>query len=531
MKPFLMGTETEYAISGRNAGGAVGPEEVFALLHAALRQERRWLPDAAGGWGAYFEHGGRIYMDSGGHPEHATPECTTPAQVALYDRAGERLFEQARQRVQRERPGLTVSVVKNNVGPIHSDDATWGCHESYTCWVRGDKAAEQLVPHVVSRLIYAGAGCLSSRPGCAGFELSQRARHLRQVIGTETTNNRPIFCTRLRKASDCGPGNWTRVHLIAKDSQRAPFGTYLTFGTTGLLFLLVNAGHKPGQGLALAEPVGAAQTIACDPWLRARVPLADGRNLTALEIQEAYLEQCERAVQSGGFPEWAPEVIRHWRATLEGLRADPLRLADRLDPYCKLLVLGHELGRAGYAWSDLHEALAALAKLRERYPADVIRALLAETPWALPTEARALHATAAVEAQASRPGVLDRLRFAIRLQALELNYHELGGLYDRLATAGQVRPVVLTPDEVERATHEAPPGGRAAVRADYVKNCPGDGWVCDWRFLYHGTTKTFVDLRDPFSGERQVERVDNLLTRRREDAELWEMLEEVVDEE
>ncbi|HKI32440.1 MAG TPA: proteasome accessory factor PafA2 family protein [Gemmataceae bacterium] len=530
MKPFLMGTETEYAVSGRNGTAVMGPEEAFRFLNEALRQERRWLPDAAGGWAAYFEHGGRIYMDSGGHPEHATPECSTPTEVALYDKAGERLFDLARERVQRERPGLTVSVLKNNVGPIHTDEATWGCHESYTSWVRGDKAGEQLVPHVVSRLIYAGAGCLSGRTGCAGFELSQRARHLRTVIGTDTTSNRPIFCTRLRKASDHGAGNWTRAHLIAKDSQRAPFGTYLTFGTTGLLFVLVNAGRRVGQGLALADPVRAAQTISCDPWLRARVPLADGRTLTALEIQEAYLEECARGVQSGGFPEWAPEVIGHWGTTLHQLHADPLRLADRLDPYCKLLVFGHELQRAGHTWAELHGSLAALTRLRERYTPDVIRALLAEAPGSLPTEARVHHAAAVLEAKANQPGVLDRLRFAVRLQALELNYHELGGLYDWLAAAGQLRSVVLTRDDVERATHEAPPGGRAATRAEYVKTSAADGWLCDWRYLYHAASKTFVDMRNPFVAECKIEQVENLATKRRDDRELREVLAQLSDD-
>jgi hypothetical protein len=530
MKPFLMGTETEYAVTGRTATGATGPEEAFRYLNEAMRQERRWLPDASGGWAAYFEHGGRVYMDSGGHPEHATPECGTPVEVALYDKAGERLFDLARQRVQRERPGVTVSVAKNNVGPIHADEATWGCHESYTLWLRADKAAEQLVPHVVSRLIYAGAGCLSGRPGCEGFELSQRARHLRTVVGTDTTSNRPIFCTRLRKPSDHGSGTWTRAHLIAKDSQRAPFGIYLTFGTTGLLFQMVNDGRRVGQGLALADPVKAAQTIAGDPWLLARVPLADGRQLTALEIQQEYLEQAVRAVQDGGFPEWAPEVIRHWAETLEALRADPLRLADRLDPYCKLLVFGHELRRAAYSWSELHQALATLAKLRQRYTPDVVRALLAETPSSLPTEARALHAAAVVEAKANQPGELDRLRFAVRLQALELNYHELGGLYDRLEEAGQMRPIVLTRDEVERATRAAPPGGRAAVRAEHVRNNAGDGWLCDWRYLYHAATKTFVDLRNPFSGENKVAQVENLLGKRKQDIELREVLAQLTDD-
>jgi hypothetical protein len=223
-------------------------------------------------------------------------------------------------------------------------------------------------------------------------------------------------------------------------------------------------------------------------------------------------------------------VILHWRTTLEDLRADPLRLADRLDPYCKLLVFGHELQRAGCTWAELHESLKALGKLRERYTPDVIRAVLSESPSSLSAEARPYHAAAALEAKANQRGVLERLRFAIRLQALELNYHEQGGLYDRLAEAGQVRPVVLTADDVERATREPPAGGRAAVRAEYIKNCAGDGWMCDWRYLYHLSTKMFVDLRNPFTGECKVERVENLVTKKREDVELREVLAQLADD-
>ena len=235
-------------------------------------------------------------------------------------------------------------------------------------------------------------------------------------------------------------------------------------------------------------------------------------------------------MQLGIGPEWGPEVIAHWRTTLADLHADPLRLADRLDPYCKLLVFGHELERAGYTWAQLHAALATLAKLRERYPADVIRALLAEAPWELSVEGRPLHAAAVNEAKANKPGVLDRLRFAVRLQALELNYHELGGLYDRLAAAGQVQPVVLTASDIDRATRTAPLGGRAEVRADYVQTCAGDAWLCDWRYLYHGATQTFVDLRNPFAAERKVDQLQTLLAKRNHDLELRELLAPFTDD-
>src|SRR5262245_20921357 len=276
-----MGTETEYSVSGRlPTGQPLQAEEVYALLNEALRHERLWMQDVNGGRAVYLQHGGRFYMDSGGHPEYATPEVFTPAQVAAYDKAGEYLLAMARDRVLREQPGLRIAITKNNIGPVFPDRVAWGCHESHTCWQPLDKVAPMMIPYLVSRMIYAGAGCLSARPTGIGFELSQRARHIVQVIGHETTSNRPIFCTRIRKAADISRTGWVRAHLITKDSQRSPFGIYLTFGTAGLLFLLINEGRKVGEGLVLAEPVKAIQAISLDPSLSVRVRLVDGRQLT-----------------------------------------------------------------------------------------------------------------------------------------------------------------------------------------------------------------------------------------------------------
>ena len=59
---------------------------------------------------------------------------------------------------------LQVTVLKNNLDPLHPDSVSYGTHESYTCWIDLDAAAEPLVPHLVSRLIFAGAGALSAQP-------------------------------------------------------------------------------------------------------------------------------------------------------------------------------------------------------------------------------------------------------------------------------------------------------------------------------------------------------------------------------
>jgi hypothetical protein len=370
-----------------------------------------------------------------------------------------------------------------------------------------EEAARALIPHLVSRIIYAGAGCLSAR---SGFELSQRARHLVIPIGTDTMDVRPIFCTRVRKTSD-GGGAWTRAHLVGKDSQRSPFGIYLTFAATGLLFTLLNEGVPVGAGLELADPVQALQDISRDPWLRVQVPLTDGRRLSAIEIQECYLRECERARDR--LPDWAPETLRHWRETLSAMARNPLELADRLDPYCKLLLFQHELKKAGYDWHDLQVSLQTLRGLRYTYSQYVVAAVLAGDE--LPVNDRIVEG----RVQRQHDGIfydaalldidnggtdLERMRFALRLLAFDLGYHELGGLYDRLHALGKVRSVVLSQREVEQATWQAPPGGRAALRSTGIKMYDAAGWVCDWQYLFHSGTSQCLDLRDPFAGERRV---------------------------
>lgn len=499
-KPFLMGAETEYAVSGRAHGHYLEPDSVYQMLADALKAERRWVPDRGGYRGMYLEHGGRLYLDYGAHPEHATPECFTPTQVAAYDKAGEALLELARQRALAQRPGYKITLVKSNLDPVDPAVITYGTHESYTAWVTADVLGKQLLPHLASRVLYCGSGALTTQGH--GFELSQRARHISVPIGHSTTGDRALYGTRIRKVSDFGNEGWVRVHLISKDAQRAPFGIYLTYATTGLLIEMVNRGHTVGKGLALAEPIRALRTFSLDPWLKTKAKLADGRELTALEVQYCYLEECEKALQQGGMPEWAPEAVRHWRETLEELEKGPLRLARKLDSYCKLLMLEHELLRAECDWTELRKALAKLALLRVGNDPKVAAAVLSDDPSGLSQEQTAHFDRARKDCGADNERGLERLRLAVRLQALDVHYHELGGLYDRLREARRVQWVVLSPAEVERATHEPPAGGRAAVRGAWVRDHAGEAnWFADWQYLWHPPTGRCLDLRDPFSAE------------------------------
>src|SRR5262245_12610468 len=115
--PFLMGAETEFAVSGVRDGAVMDPDDVYELLLEAVKHERAWAEDAHGYRGVFLQHGGRLYLDYGSHPEHATPECFTPEQVAASDMAGEHLLDLARRRVHAEQADVRLRVVKNNLDP------------------------------------------------------------------------------------------------------------------------------------------------------------------------------------------------------------------------------------------------------------------------------------------------------------------------------------------------------------------------------------------------------------------------------
>jgi hypothetical protein len=509
-RPLVMGAETELALSGTVSSAAVRPEELLGpLLQAARRFPH--LPSLEAGGGLFLQSGGRLYGEINGHPEYATPECRTPRQVALYDRVGERLLGEAALRLRCESGGrMDLTLTKSNLCPLHPDVVTHGNHESYTCWISLAAAAEALIPHLVTRLPYAGSGCLSSARSGLGFELSQRARHLTRITSESTTADRGIFCTRVRYERDHSPMGWTRAHLIGKDSQRAPLGTYLSFGVTALLFWVLNHDGQLGAGLALRDPLETLWSISRNPSLDKTVRLADGRMMTPVEIQLVYLEECQTFARNHELPDWAGEVLQRWQATLAQLADNPLDLAGQLDAYTKLWIYQHELDRLGFTWSDVLIGQQLVKQARTNAPPALVQALIHDSPELLRAQHRGAFHKAKQLLAKNGDRALERLSLAVRMQALDFEYHKLGGLFDELAAAGLVDTSIAPDESVAHAMSEPPPDTRAAARGALVREHHRvPGWAAAWSEVIGAKGEQLLLLDDPFSaGMRAASRTD-----------------------
>jgi proteasome accessory factor A len=102
-------------------------------------------------------------------------------------------------------------------------------------------------------------------------------------VGLETTLKRPIINTRDEPHADAD--KYRRLHVIIGDANLAELSTYLKVGTTSLVLAMIEARALP-RDLTIEEPVEALQAISHDPSLTHKVRLRDGRQLTALEVQQ-----------------------------------------------------------------------------------------------------------------------------------------------------------------------------------------------------------------------------------------------------
>jgi len=308
--------------------------------------------DDLGAANVILTNGARLYVDHA-HPEFSTPEVTNARDAVIWDKAGERVMEEAALRAATVPGNPPVQLYKNNVD---GKGASYGSHENYlmqrstpfTAVIAG------LTPFFVSRQVVTGSGRVGIGPAGedAGFQLSQRADYIEVEVGLETTLKRGIINTRDEPHADAD--KYRRLHVIIGDANLAETSTYLKLGSTALVLDVIESGQR-FEDLRLSEPVRAVHLISRDPSLRTLVELTDGRRMTGLDIQRVYFERAAAHVErtmGDDVDAVTADVLRSWGEVLDALARDPAECADRLDWPAKLRVLEGYRQRDGLAWSS-----------------------------------------------------------------------------------------------------------------------------------------------------------------------------------
>ena len=87
----------------------------------------------------------------------------------------------------------------------------------------------------------------------------------------------------------------------------------------------------PWRDLTLENPIRAIREISHDITCRRRVRLANGRELSAIDIQAEYLNRALRFAKRHGLPPLEQKALEMWEHVMSHLEQDPLKLTTEVD--------------------------------------------------------------------------------------------------------------------------------------------------------------------------------------------------------
>ena len=264
---------------------------------------------------------------------------------------------------------------------------------------------------LISRPIISGAGTLeydSTAADPGSFGLSEKGPSIRRLVRmTSLPADRSVFdignlmkqlfCVMDLELQPLGQlfRRRQRLQLGLSDSNAAHTAEYLKVATTCLVLDMAEAGALADLP-RVRRPVRGLHQLIADPELRATVMCSDGIERSALELQRMYLERAELFVAEADATSLeARELLRLWRATLDGLETQPASLFGRLDWVTKRALLAdaealepaarktidlryHELGEGYLARLEAEDLVPTLVEAREIV--DAIREPPQDTP-------------------------------------------------------------------------------------------------------------------------------------------------------
>tara|TARA_B110000014_G_C20066008_1_gene555549 strand:- start:721 stop:1383 length:663 start_codon:yes stop_codon:yes gene_type:complete len=208
------------------------------------------------------------------------------------------------------------------------------------------------------------------------------------------------------------------------------------------------------RDLTLENPIRAIREISHDITCRRRVRLANGRELSAFEIQSEYLERAQRFAEHNDLNEEEKQALAMWEHCMSAIEQDPLTLDREVDWVIKYHLL-------------------------ERY--------------------KAKH-----QLELGDP----------RAALLDLQYHDVNqnrGVFYLMQSNGLVERI-LDDSDIEIAIEQPPQTTRAKLRGDFVRQAKEKkrDYTVDWVHLkLNDQAQRTVLCKDPFLA--QDDRVEALI--------------------
>jgi proteasome accessory factor A len=231
------------------------------------------------------------------------------------------------------------------------------------------------------------------------------------------------------------------------------YTTFLKVGATAVLLRMLEDPSVVLRDMTLENPIRAIRDISHDLTCSKRVRLANGREVSALDIQSEYLSRALRYAEQKGLPPLEQRALDMWEHCVTALADDPFTLDREVD------------------WVIKH-------RLIEAY--------------------RAKHGL-----PLSHP----------RVALVDLQYHDVNrarGLFYKIQDAGLAERL-CTDDDIDEAVETPPQTTRARLRGEFIRKAKERkrDYTVDWVHLkLNDQAQRTVLCKDPFrSRDERVERL------------------------
>lgn len=316
----ITGTEVEYGFLGRS----MLPDDQSAPLRHLLD----YLPECLARSGQYLSNGGRAYIDTGHHPEYATPECLDVADTVESEIAGELIIAEAIGSLAAH--GLISKKYRIHKRVLDANRVACGAHQNYATTLEinpdNDYIRDALAAHFISSAVFFGAGHFDGED----WHVSQKFGVLNLVsyATSHTDGHRPIVDTRGEPHADSS--RFRRLHVTSSDANISPWAMRIKLASTSMFVRLLE--NKVNvQDLFLKDPVDAARLVADDPTLTTPLLMESGKTMTALQIQAEIIERVRNLSKSIEFSQADLDDLDEWEQACTDATFDPQLLEDRAD--------------------------------------------------------------------------------------------------------------------------------------------------------------------------------------------------------
>jgi proteasome accessory factor A len=242
--------------------------------------------------------------------------------------------------------------------------------------------------------------------------------------------------------------------VIVGDSNMSEYSTFVKVGATSILLRMLEDPSVVLRDMTLENPIRAIREISHDMTCTRRVRLANGRELSALEIQGEYLNRALRYADAKGLSPLEQRALEMWEHCLTTLESDPFKLDRECD------------------WVIKHNLIEAY---REKH----------DLPLASP-----------------------------KVALVDLQYHDVNrnrGLFYRLQARDLVERM-CTDEAIDTAVDEPPQTTRARLRGEFIRRAKERkrDYTVDWVHLkLNDQAQRTVLCKDPFKA--RDERVEKLI--------------------